>query len=354
MQSPLSSPDRLKDYNGLERYVDPIKQQDEYHKIFEQLHQQAQPQSMRVPGQAREGNKTGIYTYTQKFTSPEQIRSAFDAYTKLSPDAQKFLHDSYPNIQGASDEETRQLRVAQYQKDLGYEKGFTDKSEKKFQSDWRPRESVNNNYYGGAAPISQNVPMVDATGKTIGSFHSPNYLGMNKSNVNLVGIPSINLETGQPEPTLKSSNKYSIVGLTSVPTLRIAQVAGNKRIPAGSVVQADYAAKHPDLVNWKDMAHVKEEVTDDAGTRMVDHLVDRNILPRNITGTKQWQQQTAAYRPYGGQQAPVSNPAPKAQATSPTQSYKAKNGQKYTHKQLIDLGYTEKAIQKAIEFGNLK
>jgi hypothetical protein len=302
LQSPIDSENFVPgtDYTNFSRYVDPEKMNNLFDTGKERALNGIRPNTLQYKG--KQGDTYGTYVQNQKTIPFNDVATNYLNLATHDKNMQKFLQDQYGNINGNTPLETNALRIHQLMADRNELNGWQHFDNPQFKQNQKPRQTTNNYLTGNTAP--QTIPAENAEGKTIGVFSSPNYLPMSKSGINMAGVPSINMQTMQPETPLKSSNKYNIVGLTSAPIANKELQVGNKKIPKGSLLQNNYATVHPEDVEWKDMAHVREDVggNPDEGTKAhtVDHLVPSNLLPNTLTGTKAWRTQTANYKSYHG------------------------------------------------------
>lgn len=334
----VDDPNVVKDYTTLARQPDLVKLDTRLKKVRDDLLDGVKGEDM-VTSRKKVGNKW-VNTVQTKYTAdPEDVNHAFLNEFDINRDFQHQLVSQYGQAvpKMLTPQGQKAALVNMYVQDkFGGELSTLGKV--KDMTDFRPRAPVTNVYVGGQ-PQAQAIPAENEEGKQIGTFSSPNYLPMNHSGLNMAGIPSVNMQTLQPEQPLKSSNKYNLVGLTSAPILNKDLYVGSKKIPKGSLSQGDYAKKHPEDVTWKDMAHVQEDypADDEHGKAYtVDHLVDATLLPHNVTGTKAWKGETANYRSY----KPTSQGQPshgKVVSVDKINSLVGKKGYEgYTKQELID------------------
>lgn len=346
-QMAVSDPNVVKDYTTLARQPDLVKLDTRLKKVRDDLLDGIKGQDV-ITGRQKVGNKMVNQIQTKYTADPEDVNHAYLNEFDVNPDFQHHLVSQYGHAipPGLPQAAQKAALVHQYIKDT-YGDELSTYGKVKDNADFRPR--VSTNIYVGGQPSAQAIPTENNEGKQIGTFSSPNYLPMNHSGLNMAGLPSINMQTMQPEKPLKSSSKYNLVGLTSAPVINkdLDRTDGNGKkttIPKGSLAQGNYAKEHPEDVTWNDMAHVQEDYpADDEHPKpyTVDHLVDQSLLPRSVTGTKAWKGETSNYKSFGGK-------------SDPNKVYKASTGQSYNHAQLLKLGYTEQQIQQAIQLGNLK
>ena len=136
---------------------------------------------------------------------------------------------------------------------------------------------------GGAVSVTDEVPLYFgksgkevAVGKGVVKIHIPKK--------NFVGSAAIDLNTGQPIKLTKSSNDYEVVSVGNYPILTkdvtINRKDGSKVIlKKGALVQSDFAAKHPEVVQEKPFMHVQEKI----GSSVKDRLVDYDYKPEGLT-----------------------------------------------------------------------
>ncbi len=304
----------------LSRQPDHQKVEDAYDAANQAaLKQQEWSNPISTVGRDKQGNKTGVIVHNERSVDPADLLTYQKHMYDINRDVAASIDQRYGNIQGSNPEETKMMRVRQAAIDRGdlvvgkhgeLQSGINEKTKPEFKTDWRPRAPTIN-VYAGSQPGQLALPAENEEGKTIGTLSSPNYLGMSKQGVNMAGVPSINMQTMQPDAPLKSSNKYNLVGITSAPTLNkdlyhngtIQGKPASQKIPKGSIAQNNYATRHPEDVKWDDYAHVQEDMpADDSHPKpyTVDHLVPMSLLPRSVTGTKAWKQQTAAFKSFRG------------------------------------------------------
>lgn len=316
-QMAVDNPNIVKDYTTLARKPDLIKLDTRLKNIRDDELLSGIKGEDVITGRKKVGNKWENQIQTKYTADPEDVHAAYLNEYDINDDFKHRLVSQYGHQipQGLPPDQQKAALVGQYVRDLG-EVSKYDKVKESV--DRAPRATTN--VYIGGQPQQMAIPAENPEGKQIGVFSSPNYLPMNKQNINMAGAKSINLQTLQPDQPLKSSNKYNLVGLTSAPVLNKDLYVGKKKIPKGSLSQGDYANSHPEDVTWQDMAHVQEDYpADDEHPKpyTIDHLVNANLLPHNVTGTKAWQAQVANYKP-------VKN----TQQTAPTVKFNL-NGQVY-------------------------
>lgn len=135
---------------------------------------------------------------------------------------------------------------------------------------------------GSAQAVGQDLvlPYGPSTAGGRSNFTARNYTPVGSAGgKNFAGSPAIDLNTGRPVPALEPSDKYSIVGLTEVPLLKLGQGQRTSNdIPSGSIVTDDFASKNPNNVEWRPMIHVKGEYD--------DYMVPVDRMPGDLTKTQ--------------------------------------------------------------------
>ncbi len=297
MQSPMSSGDFVpgNQYQNFGRYINQEKIDDSQDKINKELLKNAQwGNPIQSQGIDKQGNKTGVVVHNEREVAPEDLMSAHMHYYDMSDDAKAALNKRYENINGSTPQETKALRVQQSLLDRGdlvkdpKTGALTSTVNESTKPEFKANRAPDNFYAhydyrlanptglpGGGQPQPMNIPF--AGGK--GVVHAPNYVPLSLPNKNFAGAAGINMETGKPEAPLNSSDQYSIVGAGDFPTLNNPNNEAN-----GTLVQPDFAAKNPNLVQYKRMVHVRQL---DPNTReSTDHLVDYNTMPKNVANQK--------------------------------------------------------------------
>jgi len=143
-------------------------------------------------------------------------------------------------------------------------------------------------------PVTLNIPY--ASGKA--SVNGQNYIALSLPNKNFAGSNAIDLTTGSPVKSLKSSNDYQVVGIANFPTIASGKLAG-------SLAQPNYESKNQNNISYQPYIHVQQAVKVGSRTINKDLLVPFDRLPENVKSSKTLQKIIGNFRPSRG------NPTPK-------------------------------------------
>lgn len=122
MGSAMSNPDFISHdkYGALERYIDPVKQDDGFDKANKiLLKQQDWSNPIQNQGKDKLGNKTGVVVHSEREVDPADILSTHAHMYDLSPDTRKYIDTKYSGINGSTPQETKMLRLKQNAIDRG-------------------------------------------------------------------------------------------------------------------------------------------------------------------------------------------------------------------------------------------
>lgn len=310
----------LVNYDSLQRQIDHNKVDDDIDAMKKATLNEIPFEDFKSGGRIALGNKTGTKYYQQKSYGAQDWAKDLANHYDITPNFQQSLAQRFP-IQGATPQETKQLRLQAYLKQRGETGGLMQQGDSNIE--WDRKEPVTNVYMGAQQPINYNLPIVNEEGKQLGSVNTPNYLPLKTGgSVNMAGAPSINLQTGRPEQPLASSNKYNIVGKLSAPVLnkdlnldhkdsKTGKVVSTETLPKGSLAQKEYADQHPEDVDWKDFYHTQEYVPDENdNTKTVkkDHLTPAEMMPQSALSSKALRQQLQGWQSHRGQANQTATP----------------------------------------------
>lgn len=150
MASPMSSSDFINSdkYGTLERYVDPVKQDDAFDKAGKTMLKASEwGNPIQSQGVDKQGNKTGVVVHSERQVEPEDIlANAAHMYT-LSPDTKHYIDKKYNSITGDTPQTTMMARLRQNAIDRGdlsvgdngqLVSGLTEKTKPEFKADRAP------------------------------------------------------------------------------------------------------------------------------------------------------------------------------------------------------------------------
>jgi len=123
----------IKDASQVVRGVDPSKVDAEFQKNLKNWANTQKWQDVKKDDVVA-GNK-GQWTYQQRgipLTGDNGLLEDTMNFATSNKDFQKYLHDTYPNIQGNDDPSTLSLRAAKYLHDKGYGNGYSEQKDNKF------------------------------------------------------------------------------------------------------------------------------------------------------------------------------------------------------------------------------
>jgi hypothetical protein len=143
-------------------------------------------------------------------------------------------------------------------------------------------------------PVTLNIPY--ASGKA--SVNGQNYIALSLPNKNFAGSNAIDLTTGSPVKSLKSSNDYQVVGIANFPTIASGKLAG-------SLAQPNYESNNQNNISYQPYIHVQQAVKVGSKTITKDLLVPFDRLPQNVKSSKILQKIIGNFRPSSG--APKGN-----------------------------------------------
>lgn len=301
---PMSDPNFISDPNTLERQPNHEKEDDLSDKA-QQAYLKQTPWSNPIQSQGvdRQGNKTGVVVHNERSVSPTDVAHYYLNRYDISPDFRKSLADRYPNIQDKASQ------IQQYMKDRDELDGWSEKTKPEFKANYAPDKFYAHYDYRLANPAGGAAPQTQPGGQTIpykgfsnqqSAVHAPNYVPLSLPNKNFAGASGINLDTGQPEKGLNSSDEYSIVGAGDFPVVKKG-IGYNNKIE-GSLAQPDFVAKNPNDVEYKRMVHVREKAL---GGDAHDHLIPYENLPANVANQKDVRAALSSFNKtpvYGSQQ----------------------------------------------------
>lgn len=138
-------------------------------------------------------------------------------------------------------------------------------------------------------PVTLNIPY--AGGKA--SVNGQNYIALSLPNKNFAGSNAIDLTTGSPVKSLKSSNDYQVVGIANFPTIASGKLAG-------SLAQPNYESNNQDNISYQPFIHVQQAVKIGSRTITKDLLVPFDRLPENVKSSKTLQKIIGNFRPSSG------------------------------------------------------
>lgn len=291
--SSMSSPDFVPShqYGNFEREIDAEKinkNLDEANKVL--IGQSSWSNPIQSQGLDKQGNKTGVVVHNERSVDPEKLLSTHMHIATASPDVQKYLDSQYPDLKGNMHGQVLQNLIDRgnlaVDKNGQLTSNVAEKTKPEFKSNYKPDNFYAHYDYrlanpaGGGTPASPapiDIPYKGAQGQAA-TMHAPNYVPLSLPNKNFAGAIGVNLETGRPEKALNSSDTYSIVGAGDFPVIK------QGRDNAGALSQPGFAAKHPDMVEYKRMVHVQQK--DPISEVVTSHLIPYDNLPKNVANQK--------------------------------------------------------------------
>jgi hypothetical protein len=225
---------------------------------------------------------TGLLT--AEMTANPKIKFQFkELYKQMNPEAEK----------------PTDTQLADFARSL-YEKKYQQQSYKFIGNTFRQQKESQGEDLGwlqSGSPTSITIPY--ANGK--GAVKASNYIGLSIPNKNFAGSEAIDMTTGSPVRSLKSSNDYQIVGIGNFPTI----VKGNQVVKSGSLAQPNYESSNQSNIQYKPLVHVQQKVArPSGGVITTDLLVPIDRLPANVKSNKTISKILSGFRPA------TSNPSP--------------------------------------------
>lgn len=323
MSKTWDSPDVVKDVSGFERGVNPATVDAEYQKHKEMILKTSPityDNGTLSPVQNILGKKTA--TLTQNRVIPFQYAYEHTLnYAQSDDNYQKYLHDKYPQVNTGNPKTDLALRVKQDMTDRGDLNGFYDKPKTKEVEGYKPQDPVRPSFddiqyfkkYGvwpvkGDATANNNTPIYRQ--KWVGDILSGDKDAFQQIKTKVDASSNFNGSADIGHGTKGSIKGQLYIDIPSQGAYKDGEWA--EKVPAHRVF-IDPKDKHAD--------------------------VRLNEILNNLTGEKVdiSQLETPGGKKHIG-----------------AQSYKASDGKSYSHKQLLDLGYTEQQIEEAKKLGTLK
>ncbi len=310
--APMSSPDFVPShqYGNFQREIDAQKINDNLDKANKVLvNQAAWSNPIQTQGIDKQGNKTGVVVHNERVVDPETLLSTHMHIATASDDVKKYLDQQYPNLQGNLHQQVLQNLIDRgnlaVDKNGQLTSNVAEKTKPEFKPNYKPDLFYAHYDYrlanpaGGAAvpgqPAPIDIPYKGAQGQAA-TVHAPNYVPLSLPNKNFAGAVGVNLETGRPEKALNSSDTYAIVGAGDFPVLK------SNMQNAGALAQPNFAAQHPEAVEYKRMVHVQQK--DPVTEQVSSHLIPYDNLPANVANQKDVRTALAGFNktPVYGQQ----------------------------------------------------
>jgi hypothetical protein len=253
-----------------------------------------------LKGQAEAGNQFNVgqkggYKIATYFATPEQASQTILKTMDLAPESKYTLTKAYEAVNPDKKDYT-QLDVANFATQL-YKEQFGPNA-LSFKGNMtlipKPTGDGTPDWLNNPNPVTLNIPY--ASGKA--SVNGQNYIALSLPNKNFAGSNAIDLTTGSPVKSLKSSNDYQVVGIANFPTIASGKLAG-------SLAQPNYESKNQNNISYQPYIHVQQAVKVGSRTINKDLLVPFDRLPENVKSSKTLQKIIGNFRPSSG--APKGN-----------------------------------------------
>ena len=253
-----------------------------------------------LKGQAEAGNQFNVgqkggYKIATYFATPEQASQTILKTIDLAPEAKYTLTKAYESANPDKKDYT-QLDVANFATQL-YKEQFGPNA-LSFKGNMtlipKPTGDGTPDWLNNPNPVTLNIPY--AGGKA--SVNGQNYIALSLPNKNFAGSNAIDLTTGSPVKSLKSSNDYQVVGIANFPTIASGKLSG-------SLAQPNYESNNQNNILYQPFIHVQQAVKVGSRTINKDLLVPFDRLPENVKSSKTLQKIIGNFRPSNG--APKGN-----------------------------------------------
>lgn len=274
----VADPSLLTDFTSLQRAVDGSKIDAQHKAIDDSLLKQSVWGTPVIQNTTVAGKKAAFITNSRE-VDPTQRYEAYLHAATVDPHTRQFYRQNYPeNFKNNDPQTALALSVKQYADSRGPVQEHTAPQEKVGQQPdlWydhynyslkHPKDGSNAQ---PGQPQAINIPYAGT-----GVVHAPNYVPLSVPNKNFAGAIGVNMSTGKPEPSLASSDSYSIVGAGDFP------VSKN----TGQIAQPNWVQQHPNDVVYKRMVHVQQKDPSNP-LETTDHLIPYDNLPKNVANQK--------------------------------------------------------------------